>query len=384
MKVAGIVVEYNPFHNGHKYHIEETKKITNCDILIAIMSSNFVQRGEPSIVSKELRVKEALNNGVNLVIELPYMYTLQSADIFARFSLSILSDLGVKEIVFGAESGPTKTFEKKYLKHGFDHPTLDSFIKEYLKKGYSYPKAKGLAMLKINDFYLEHPNDILAYEYYQTIKDNNLNIRPHVIKRKTNYKNKNLDKGISAFSIRQALIEGREVNHATSMSFERSDLCFKEDYFNLLRYKIMTSSSEELREIHLVDEGIEHLFQRQIKDAISLEDLVKKCTSKRYSGARILRTLMHILLNTKKETAQKYLSNPPAYIRVLGSDQKGREYLSLVRKKTTLPLISRFDAKKYPLLLEELKATNVYFANKDIDRKLLENQKEMTNYPINS
>jgi predicted nucleotidyltransferase len=382
MKAVGIIVEYNPFHFGHLYHLEMAKKITNAEVVIAVVSGNFVQRGEPSMVSKEWKTRTALTHGVNLVIELPYLYAVQNADIFSYGALSLLQALQVEEIVFGAESGPTANFLKKYQQKNFLPPRLDELIRQHLDKGFSYPKAKSLALHEIHDFYLENPNDILGYAYLETIRKYQMNIQPHIIKRETNYKSTQPSLSLSARAIRKALLNNEPVSDYTDAIIDYNFLQMAEDYFPLLKYRILTSTPSQLRTIHLVDEGIEHLFLKQIKKATSLADFIQKCTSKRYSGARISRTITHILTNTNKDFASSYITKPPPYVRILGFDSLGQTYLSAIRKQVTIPIITRFEAKKYPLLQEELKINSVYFAIKNEPTKIVEFEKERSLYPI--
>lgn len=382
MKAVGIIVEYNPFHFGHKYHLTQAKELAKADLVIAVMSGNFTQRGTPSIVSKEKRTNEALKQGVNLVIELPYLFAVESADIFAFSALSLLKGLQVDSVVFGAESGPTAAFLEKYALKDYQPPRLDELIKEYLGQGYAYPKAKSLALYAIHDFYLENPNDILGYAYVNAIKQYKLNLTPIIIKRESDYKSIDPHKSISASAVRQALAKNEDVSAFCESSFLQADLHFPENYFGLLKYKILTSTPEQLRTIHLVDEGIEYLFIKQIKTASSLQDFIQSCTSKRYSGARITRTIAHILTNTEKQHAQQYLHTSPPYIRILGSDSIGRKYLASLRKSTTPPIINRFNVKQHPLLAEELKATSIYFAINDEKTKVEEYKKERMIYPI--
>ena len=169
MKVCGLVTEYNPFHEGHIKHIKQAKRLSKADVYIVAMSPNFVQRGEPSIECKQKRVNDALENGIDIIVEIPTIYAVESADIFAYAALHLLNDLGANNIVFGTESGNTKTFTSKFKAKAFSSPRMDEVIQEYLEQGYSYPKAKAEASKIINDFYLENPNDILGYSYLKII-----------------------------------------------------------------------------------------------------------------------------------------------------------------------------------------------------------------------
>ena len=369
MKVCGLIAEFNPFHNGHQIYLRKAKELTGADFYILALSPNFVQRGEPAIISKEERAKIAIENGVDLVIEIPTIYTLENADIYAFAALSMLEDIGCDDVVFGTESGDSETFIKKFKNKDFGSPRMDEIVSRYLKEGYSYPKAKALAMEEINDFYLENPNDILAYSYLKIIDKYNLKIKPLCYQRLRGED----DEFSSAIKIRNCLKDKRDTH---------PDLHYLDDYFDYLQYKLQTSTPSELRNIHLVDEGIENLFIKKINKVNSMDEFIAACTSKRYSGARIKRTICHILLNTDKGEAKRVLEHKPSYIRVLASNAKGRKYLASIRKGNESNIILRFAAKDNPNLLFELKASNLYYLTKKSTERLEYQQKELKDFPI--
>lgn len=374
MKVCGLIAEYNPFHNGHNEHLRQAKELSGADVFIVAMSPNFVQRGEPSIMGKERRVHAAIDNGVDLVVEIPTIYAVESADIFAYAALHLLNDLKVDCIVFGTESGDTNTFINKFAKKDFASPRMDEIIQDYLAKGYSYPKAKSEASKIVNDFYLENPNDILGYSYLKVIHREKLNIKPLCYIRDNN--EKCLGKSgefSSALSIRNAL----KTNIDT-----RREYNFLDDYFDILKYRLEVATSEELKKIHLVEEGIENLLKKSIRKASNMSELINLCTSKRYSGARIKRTIIHILLNTSKDFAAIQLKEKPPYVRILGSSPNGRKYLASIRKDCETNIVTRFSAQENPLLLEELKASDLYYAIKPEPLKSELQELEKTAFPV--
>lgn len=385
MKACGIVVEYNPLHNGHLYHIKKAKELTNCDILVAVMSPNWTQRGEPALISKEYRVKAALNNGVDLIVELPYLLAVNSADIFASKSAEILSLLKVKDMVFGSETGDTITFNEKYFNYGFSYPRVDELIVDFLEQGYGYPKARSMALKIVNDYYLETPNDILATAYVDAIRKNNYPINYHTIKRTNSYHDKEITSNItSASALRNALKSNQNIKGLTPMDdiLTKVDLHYLEDYFSLLRYKLLSSTLEDLQSIHLVEEGIESLFIKKIEEASNMQEFIKLCTSKRYSGARITRIICHILNNTKKDLATKYIKGKIPFIRILGFNNNGRQYLSYIRKDVEVPLYSRFQGNKNDLLKSERQVTAIYHSNLNQKEYIKELEKEISIYPI--
>lgn len=383
MKAVGLIVEYNPFHNGHLYHLKKAKELSGADICVAVMSGQFVQRGEPSIISKEEKVKAALEAGVDLIVELPFNYTVQNADIFAYGALNILEDLKVDSFCFGSETGNTEEFLNKYQNKGFFSPRLDEYIQDYLKEGMSYPAAKSKALYEIHEFYLETPNDILGYSYIQTLEKYNLKIKPYIYKRENNESSFDTSSNLpSAKAIRNALKEGLDTSKFTPIHLDEIRTFPYEKYFNLLKYKLSTTSPSELSKIHLVDEGIEHLMIKKIKECKTMDEFIDKCTSKRYSGARIKRTIIHILCNTKRDEIKEIISKKPSYIRVLGFNKNGAEYLSSIRKDVETPILNRFAGKDFPLLRIELKASDVFFSILDEPLKSIEQEKELYLFPI--
>lgn len=383
MKPVGLIVEYNPLHSGHIYHLNKAKKMTNADVSVAVMSGQFVQRGEPSIISKEQKVKAALNAGVDLIVELPFIYAVENADIFAERAIEILNKLLVKDFCFGSESGNTEEFINKYNEKEYLAPRLDEVLKVYLKQGFSYPAAKSKALYDIHEFYLETPNDILGYAYLKAIEKHGYDIKPHIYKRENNESSNDMASFYpSAKAIRNALKEGKDVSYSTPINFEGIDLFDIEDYYDLLKYKLNSSSAEELNTIHLVDEGIEYLMKKKIKETATMNEFIDACTSKRYSGARIKRTIIHILNNTKKEEAKLLLSKPIEFIRVLGFNEKGAKYLSSIRKEIETPILNRFAGKDYPDLRVDLKASDIYFSVLKEPKKSTEQQKELYLFPL--
>ena len=202
MKACGIVVEYNPLHNGHIHHLNKSKELSKCDVVIGVMSPNFVQRGEPSIVSKKERVEAALNAGVNIIVELPTIYAVENANIFAKYALEILNELKVESICFGSESGNTESFLNKYSRSSLLTPHLDFLVSDLMDEGYSYPKAMSMALKQMDEIRLETPNDILGLAYYNEIKKNEYSIEIHTIKRENNYNDDSLNyENVSAKAI---------------------------------------------------------------------------------------------------------------------------------------------------------------------------------------
>ncbi len=376
MDAVGIVVEYNPLHNGHVYHLNKSKELSKCDIVIGVMSPNFVQRGEPSIVSKKERVEAAIKAGVNVVVELPTLYAVENANLFAKYALQILNALKVKSICFGSETGDTKEFIEKYSKSSLYTPHLDFLVNDLMNEGYSYPRAMSMALKQMDEIRLETPNDILGMAYYSEIIRNKYPIEIYTIKRENNYNDDSLNyKNVSAKAIREALKNNKEISEYTPMKLD-NELFFLDDYFNLLKYKLLTMTSEELNGIHLMEEGIENLFKKKIVEAHNMNEFINLCVSKRYTFARIKRTIIHLLINTKKEFANEFLNKDIPYIRLLGIDKKGSEYLKEKRKEIEIPILSKFRGNSFSLLQYEKQATYAYASVKseNIRSKLYEEE----------
>ncbi len=301
LKACGIVVEYNPFHNGHIHHINESRKASKCDVLIAVMSPNFVQRGEPAFVNKYDRIQAALDHGVDLIIELPSYYALQSADYFAHAAIRLLKLMAVDSVVYGVED------------LDFTHAT---FNEESFKQGNSYAKA--------HDSKSSLPNNILASCYEKELL--NTDIKPIRIQRTNSYTSLDSSEAISSASaIRFADKNGMPTQHTSPMTFTNThDLS---DYEALIKYALISHTAEELEDYLLVDEGIQNFFKKNIH--LSLEEVIQKATSKRYTRSRIQRTLMNILLQNRKDTKPSL-----EQARVLGMNAVGQKYLKSLKSDT--------------------------------------------------
>ncbi len=340
MKSTGIIVEYNPFHNGHLHHLKEIKKMFKDNVIIAVMSGNFTQRGDASIINKWEKAKIALEFGIDLVIELPFQYATQSADIFSKGALEILNDLRVENIVFGSELNDVNKLEEYAIK-------LINDTKE-LKDNMSYPAN---ILTKIG---IDKPNDILGISYIKDILLNKYNIIPYTIKRDSDYHSKNL-KECSATSIREAIRNNKSIDDYLPYTFRYENIKYIEDYYDLLKYKII--SSNDLSKYNGVDEGLEHRIKKVILESNSLDELINNIKSKRYTYSRIKRMLLHILIGYTKKENEIYKNTN--YIRVLGYNDKGIKYLNSVKKELKLPLITNFNKYK-DLLYIDYKVSLIY------------------------
>ena len=360
MKSVGIICEYNPFHNGHLYHLNKVKELCKDHVIILVMSSSFLERGESSIINKWDKTDIALFYGVDIVVELPYPFSSQSADLFAKGSIALLNELKVDKIVFGSELGDVDTLSK-LADTQLNNPNYDDLVKEYLNSGNNYPTALASALHKLTGLRVNLPNDILGISYIREIKRIKSSIIPMVIKRTNDYNSLELnDDIVSATSIRKAIADKKDVlKYVPSKTYEylQGNLHFIDDYFPYLKYKILTEINN-LDIYQTVDEGIENRIKKYILSATSLDDLITKVKTKRYTYNKLRRMFTHIMCNFTKEEASKM--KDIAYIRVLGFSKLGQKYLKEIKKDVSIPLITNYSKLSNEMLELEFRVTCVY------------------------
>ena len=380
MNITGIITEYNPFHNGHLYHLSEAKKNTNADAIICVMSGNFVQRGGPAIIDKWKRTEMALNNGVDLIIELPTYYAVSSAEFFAKGSVSILHNLGiVNNLFFGSECGDVDklTALSKILVN--EDTQLKSLIKEHLAKGDTFAKAREKSLIQylkdeeINNI-ITSSNNILGIEYIKSILRLNSTITPSTLKREgSNYNDKNLSNSFSsATAIRELLKNKNSLENLknlipkesyeifSKLQDENYPLVFDEDMFKFIKYKIQTNCIN-FNNLYEITEGLENKLIKEITSSNSYEDFILKVKSKRYTYSKISRILTHIYLGLDSNTFLNIDNPNNLYARVLGFNNRGREVLSLIKRNSSIPLITKVPRfTNNPLLQFDIQATAAY------------------------
>lgn len=380
MKKIGIICEYNPFHNGHLYHISKIKEMFDDSLIILVMSGNFTQRGEASIIPKYSKCDIALLSGIDLVIELPFIFATQSADVFAKTSIEILDKLNVDYVVFGSETNDINKLTM-LAKTQINNKKYDKLVKEYLDKGVNYPTALSKALYQLTDKKIDKPNDILGVSYIREILKLNSNITPICIKRSNDYNSIELNDNItSASSIRYALLNGDDVkNYVPEYVYDYlKNPIFTKNYFNLLKYKIMTENT--LEEYQTVDEGIQNRIKKCIINSKDLDDLILKVKTKRYTYNKLSRMFIHILCNLKKEEVKKH--NKISYIRVLGFNIRGRNYLNEIKKDIDIPIITNFSRTNDPILDIEMRSTCVYASILNEKDKINLIESEYKDFPI--
>lgn len=405
--VLGIIAEYNPLHNGHLYHIEQSKKLSNADFTICVMSGNFVQRGDCSLVNKWTKTEMALLNGIDLVIELPVVYATSSAENFAEGAIKILNSVGIVNTVsFGAETDDIDCLNKFASVLYTEPKEYKALLYHELQKGISYPKARENALLMYLGGQLKYSNilsksnNILAIEYLKALRKTKSNITPILIKReKVYYNDKHIvDEFASSTTIRD-LIKHNKFNDIRPVMPRNSYYLLKEEYkkgnfvTDLSKYEkeilytLRKLTSSEISEYPDVSEGLEFAIKNAANSCNNLYDLINILKSKRYTQTRIQRILLHILLNIKaKDILLSKKINP--YIRVLGFNNNGQNLLSEIAKKnhkvsiiTSVKKFIDFESTKTirDMLDKDIFATNVYtlgyeydsWANLDYTNKLI-------------
>lgn len=356
MKSIGVVVEYNPFHNGHALHLNEAKKLGKPDCTIAVMSGNFVQRGEPAMLNKWTRAELAVENGVDLVVELPFVYAVQSADLFAFGSIDILNKLGVSELYFGSEKNNIN--ELHQMVDLFQTSEFQLKIKQLIDEGNNYPSASGKAVKEITGLNFTS-NDNLGIQYINAIRKLNSSIKPYTIERvHSNYLDKeaNHDSIASATAIRSMEDASSFVPKNTYEALSGKKYHWQ-DYYHLLRYKVISS---DLEGIHEVKEGIENRILSLITEE-NFDTFLDKLYTRRYPQNRLRRILTNILCNiTKDDIKELNLDQGVDYIRVLAMNDKGREYLNSIKKDFPYKIISKASEVNSKMMDIELKTTRIY------------------------
>lgn len=395
MNAVGLVVEYNPFHNGHAFHLEEAKRIANADIVIAVMSGNFLQRGEPALVSKWKRTEMALLAGADIVFELPYAFATQKADTFANGAVSILEAAGCQSLCFGSEAGNIESFQQTLSFLESNKTEYDKQVKLYIKKGNSYPKALSLAFQEISSnqdlIDLSKPNNILGYQYITAAYNQQAHIQFFTVARKNaNYHDLHFSSEsiASATSIRKALASRNgqmdSIRKFVPNSTYESLLQYKEEfglfhcwehYWPYLKFRLLQTTAKELKAIYEIEEGLENRILSIAPEADSFQQFMEKLKTKRYTWTRLQRACIHILTNTTKE--EMFMDKEKAeYLRLLGMTIKGKEYLNINKNTLGLPLISRISGNHSKQLMLDIRASRVYglAAPSKCQRKLIENE----------
>lgn len=375
MNVIGVIAEYNPFHLGHLYQINKIKEMYKDSIIIAIVSSSFTQRGDVSILNKWNKARIALDNGIDLVIELPYFYAGQSSDIFAKGAVTILNYLGIDTLVFGMESDDINNL-KLMADIQLNDKNYNNIVKEYLSNGYNYPTALSKAIKDILNLDIYLPNDLLALSYIKQVKLINNNIDVIGIKRTNDYHSKEITSNIvNASLIREQFKNNLDIsNYIPNYDTNKLYNVSVNDFYPLLKYQILNNINN-LDKFLTVDEGIDNRIKKYIKNSNNWDELVNNIKTKRYTYNKINRMLMHILFNLTKEESKDIAID---YVRVLGFNSKGRNYLNKIKKNKEINIVTNYKDGISKLFDLENRVNNIYAII--VDNKLI--YEEYSHNPI--
>lgn len=347
-KIYGFVAEFNPFHNGHKQFIDQIRKKYHPDVLIAVMSGNFVQRGDFAVLNKHLRAQTAVENGVDLVVELPFVQTVQPANIFAESAIQILRQIGITDLVFGTEAE-------------MDFPQLARRViieQMEFKQDFTHSYAENLhqQLLQIGVDTANKPNQLLGLNYTTAIEKKGYPIKVHSLLRTQD--------GFSATKIRQSLGSQDWSNIVDMVPQGTYDLLRSQkiitwnDFYPFLRYKILTNTTNELQLMYQMVEGLNFKLKKEISRTDDFEKLLFSVKSKRYTLARIRRLLMYVLINVDNKEMISALTQ--TYLRILGFSHTGQQYLHQQKKNFNIPLITKVGQSEHNLMNLELRADSVY------------------------
>lgn len=363
MKITGITAEYNPFHNGHKYHIEKTRELTGADCVVAVMSGNFTQRGEAAVLDKWHRSMLAVDNGVDMVIELPFTYACNRAEVFAEGAIDILKGIGANIVSFGSESGDISAL--KLLADGMvcKEKVIAKTRDEAKKKGFSFAAANYLAVEKIlgrsSAELISKPNNILALEYLKRIAY--WNMKGHAIEAVTvkrhgsGYFDYNEKAGFAGASKIRTLSERGDfekyvprnvadaLDKAVGGGFGKSaPLRVEEEFYKLVRNEIVKSSPGQLKEIYCMGEGLENKLKKEAVKADNMRGFLNAVVSKRYTEAAIRRLMVYVLLGIREYEPAKV-----PYARVLAANESGRKLLNDIKKSKDIKIPVITNINKY-------------------------------------
>ena len=405
----GIVSEYNPFHNGHLHHLEVSKQLTNTDFTVAVMSGNFVQRGDTSIVDKWTKAEMAIKSGVDLVIELPTVYAISSAENFADGAVKILNSLGVVDYIsFGSEIGEISPLNDVASILYREPKEFQSLILAQLKSGLSYPKAREIALSqffgnsKKYSEVLNNPNNILAVEYLKALKRHRSQIKPLTIKRDySDYNSTKVKNGIaSATAIREMIKNNKNVHYVVPYeTYELLDECIQNGnvipdlsvFEKEIIYTLRKLTLSEIANLPDVSEGLENKIKMAANSCNTLPELIENIKSKRYTQTRIQRILLYALLNISQKDINASKRVTP-YIRVLGFNKHGKRIISAIAaanpKLKIIVSVKKFmedcnNSTLRNMMSKDIFATNVYslgfkknpVANLDYTHKVVETEK---------
>ena len=366
MKIAGIIAEYNPFHNGHAYHIRETRRLSGCDYVVACMAGNFTQRGEAARLHKWSRTRAALLCGADAVFELPALWAVRPADAFALGGVTILSGLGCDVLSFGSETEDLSLIERLAQLGESEPPALSEAIRAGLGAGKSHARARGEALaehLGLAPEQLNAPNMTLAVEYLRAIHGLNSPMRPLAIPRLGGYHDTSLGQFASASAIREAISRGKIAEACDCVPapvrhlIEHAPDMHEPD--DILIYILRSMHIAQMAALPGADEGLANRLYRCSRKAASRFELIEMLKCKRYTHARLSRLCAHALLGVTRELIQSHPQ--PEYARLLGCREDARPLMRELKARSSLPIVSDpVKLKDDPVFQLEHRATELH------------------------
>ena len=362
MKILGIVTEYNPLHKGHRRHLELSKEISGCDTVIAVMSGNFVQRGEPALCDKWLRTKMALCAGVDMVIELPLYYATGGAEYFARGAVTLLEKTALIDcLCFGSESADIDALRECAEALSFEDGEFKTGLRKFLRSGLSYPAAVAKAAdVPVPDT----ANNILAVEYLKALMGMASRIRPYTVPRSPGSAKEIRDSLKKCLYRQQAMPPySWDILQEAIADYGLADL---DNLSPALHYILRSLDISKLQGFMDVSEGLENRLMQCAKDNMLISDIIAAAKTKRYTFLRLQRAVLHIILGIRRENMASYeAAGGPQYIRVLGFRQKGAKLLGSLAESSPLPLVLNIKKAQLPplaaqMLEEEIRSTKLY------------------------
>ena len=373
MKIVGLIAEYNPFHNGHAYHIQKAKEISGADSVIVVMSGNFVQRGEPAILPKHMRTEMALKSGADLVLELPVCFATGSAEQFAYGAVTLLEHLGcVDSICFGSECGDIDSLAKVAKILSDEPPLFQASLQQYLKMGLSFPAARERALEEVYPSepfskLLKEPNNILGIEYLKALHRISSSIVPYTIQRlSSGYHDKCLSETYSsATALRSYLMRGlldevsgqvpeTELQLLKENYEKRFPIC-ADDFSVLLKYRLLNETKDSLSAYEDVSEELANRIFHHRNEFVTFNQFCVLLKTKEVTYTRISRALLHILLKIKKLTDYEV-----SYARVLGFHKDRTDVMARIKNEGNIPLVTRLTSFCHPMLETDIYASNIY------------------------
>ncbi|MFO7766787.1 MAG: nucleotidyltransferase family protein [Pelovirga sp.] len=356
MRAVGLITEYNPFHNGHLYHLRRSLELAEAEVSVAVMSGHFLQRGEPALVDKWVRAQMALAVGVDVVVELPLPWACSSAPDFARGAIQALTALGVDACCFGSESGDLNALQGCADLLADTHDIIEHRTSTALRRGVTFPHARAQALAELfpeadTQEILANPNNILGLAYLRALSETGSSIAPLTMTRiGAGYHDFDAREGVaSATGIRQRLREDLEVTglvpEAVALLLEKTlekGLGLNEDiYYRLLSAQI-ARQPDDLSRYWLIEAGLAQRLVAAADQAYNLEQLISAVKARHLTRTRVQRALVAVLLGIEAEVARLLLAAPPAYLHLLAVSERGEAFLASRRKRRTIPLIQNF------------------------------------------